>query len=204
MWGEQPVTRWHHALHQWSGRGAVRSEPLADSGRFCFRLSPRPQPHRGNMKALNPAELTQTGRPLRLLRLAVPVFRPQPRKLPTGRFVSRLSATGCFRLRHERAGSPPLHAESGSSSYGLPAHLRLLPTPPHGDAVTFNYGAHDWLRHGLPPCKQSVLTERTRSRASGNPGISNACPDRGRENRLDSIPPPSEPDVRISRIRLSG
>jgi len=28
--------------------------------------------------------------------------------------------------------------------------------------------------------------------------------DRGRENRLGSIPPPSEPDVRISRIRLSG
>src|SRR6516162_4623491 len=71
-------------------------------------------------------------------------------------------------LRHERAGSPPLHAESGSSSYGLPVHLRLLPTPPHGDAVTFNYGAHDWLRHGLPPCKQSVLTERTRSRQGGH------------------------------------
>ncbi|MEJ2239778.1 MAG: hypothetical protein P8X82_15905, partial [Gemmatimonadales bacterium] len=27
--------------------------------------------------------------------------------------------------------------------------------------------------------------------------------DRGRENRLVSAPPPSEPDVRISRIRLS-
>jgi hypothetical protein len=31
-----------------------------------------------------------------------------------------------------------------------------------------------------------------------------ACPDRGREMRLGSHPPPSEPDVRISRIRLSG
>jgi hypothetical protein len=28
-------------------------------------------------------------------------------------------------------------------------------------------------------------------------------PDRGREDRLSSIPPPSEPDRRISRIRLS-
>src|SRR5215469_6482622 len=28
--------------------------------------------------------------------------------------------------------------------------------------------------------------------------------DRGREHRLASTPPPSEPDVRISRIRLSG
>jgi hypothetical protein len=32
----------------------------------------------------------------------------------------------------------------------------------------------------------------------------NITPDRGREHRLVSIPPPSEPDVRISRIRLSG
>jgi hypothetical protein len=28
--------------------------------------------------------------------------------------------------------------------------------------------------------------------------------DRGRENRLNSVPPPSEPDRRISRIRLSS
>jgi hypothetical protein len=30
-------------------------------------------------------------------------------------------------------------AESSSSSYGLVSHLQLLPTPPHGDAVTFGY-----------------------------------------------------------------
>ena len=63
------------------------------------------------------------------------------------------------RLRHERAGSPQTYAESGSSSSGLPVHLRLLPTPPHGDAVTFDYGAHDWLRRGLAPRCQSVLTD---------------------------------------------
>ena len=28
--------------------------------------------------------------------------------------------------------------------------------------------------------------------------------DRGRKDRLGSVPPPSEPDVRFSRIRLSG
>src|SRR5436309_11106015 len=39
-----------------------------------------------------------------------------------------------------------------ASSSGLPVHLQLLPTPPHGDAVTFDYGAHDRLRHGLAPC----------------------------------------------------
>jgi hypothetical protein len=43
------------------------------------------------------------------------------------------------RLRPERAGSPQLHAESGSSACGLPVHLRLLSTPPRGDAVTFDY-----------------------------------------------------------------
>ncbi len=32
-------------------------------------------------------------------------------------------------------------AESGSSSYGLLVRLRLLPTPPRDDAVTFGYGA---------------------------------------------------------------
>jgi hypothetical protein len=30
-------------------------------------------------------------------------------------------------------------AESSSSSYGLVSHLRLLPTPPRGDAVTFGF-----------------------------------------------------------------
>ena len=30
------------------------------------------------------------------------------------------------------------------------------------------------------------------------------CPDRGRNSRLSSATPPSEPDLRISRIRLSG
>src|SRR2546422_376223 len=28
----------------------------------------------------------------------------------------------------------------------------LLPAPPRGDAVTFDYGTCDRLRHGLPPC----------------------------------------------------
>src|SRR6266480_1975944 len=50
----------------------------------------------GTMKALTPADLTPTGRSLRLPRLAVPAFRPQPRKLPAGRFVRRLSAGGRF------------------------------------------------------------------------------------------------------------
>src|SRR5712671_2031634 len=50
----------------------------------------------GTMKALTPAAHTLADRSLRLLRLAFPTFRPQPRDLPAGRFVSRLSASGCF------------------------------------------------------------------------------------------------------------
>src|SRR5215467_2712653 len=73
------------------------------------------------------------------------------------------------RLRHERAGSPQLHAESGLSAYRLPVHLRLLSTPPRGDTVTFDYGASDRLRHGLAPCWQSALTRRTHPRESGGP-----------------------------------
>jgi len=35
-------------------------------------------------------------------------------------------------------------AETGSSSYGLSVRLRLLPTPPHGDAVAFSYMRGDF------------------------------------------------------------
>ena len=44
------------------------------------------------------------------------------------------------RLRHIPASSPIHPAETGSSSYGLPVRLRLLPTPPHSDAVTVDFG----------------------------------------------------------------
>src|SRR5712671_5054997 len=113
----------------------------------------------GTMKALTPAAHTLADRSLRLLRLAFPTFRPQPRDLPAGRFVSRLSASGCFqasprvsklatasrRIRFvllRTAGSPPvaLHPASRRRSY-----LRLR--------------SCDQLRHGLPPRQQSVLTD---------------------------------------------
>jgi len=88
------------------------------------------------MKALTPANLTPIGRSLRLLRLAFPAFRPQPRGPSASRFVSRLSASGCFqasprmsrlatvprRIRFvslRTAGSPPvaLHPASRRRSY---------------------------------------------------------------------------------------
>jgi hypothetical protein len=44
-----------------------------------------------------------------------------------------------------------------------------------------------------------------RERVDNPTQIGNASEyDRGRENRLVSAPPPSEPDVRVSRIRLSS
>jgi hypothetical protein len=59
------------------------------SGRFCSpplsnagdRLAAVPR-HRGNMKALTPAAVTPAGGSLRLRRLAVPTFRPQPHDGP--------------------------------------------------------------------------------------------------------------------------
>src|SRR5215469_606476 len=98
------------------------------------------------MKALTPAGFTRPGRSPRLPRLAVPTFRPQPRGLPDGRFVRRLSATGCFQAspRMSRlatasrrigfvilrtAGSPPvaLHPASRRRSYLRLRSLRLAP-----------------------------------------------------------------------------
>jgi hypothetical protein len=93
----------------------------------------------GAMKALTPAALTPRGGSLRLLRIAFPPFRSQPRIPSEGRFLSRLSALGYSRLHHHPAGSPRVHAESDSCSYRLAVRLRLLPTPAHADAVTFGY-----------------------------------------------------------------
>jgi hypothetical protein len=68
-------------------------------------------------------------------------------------------------LRHILAGSPRQQAESSSRSladarsyYGLVIRLRLLSTPPHGDAVTFSYEGPDAPRRGLPPRCCSGLT----------------------------------------------
>jgi len=56
-----------------------------------------------------------------------------------------------FRLRHESEGSPLHETETGSSSYRLTVRFQLLSTPPHGDAVTFNYRDFGFLWYGLSP-----------------------------------------------------
>ena len=46
-----------------------------------------------------------------------------------------------FKLRHVTEGSLSHTTESSSSSYGLIFRFQLLPTLPHGNAVTFSYRA---------------------------------------------------------------
>ena len=94
-----------------------------------------------------------------LARLIFRPFRPQPPSclFPATALARYFSRTGCrvyppgrpsgsrdlsvarSGVHHLLAGSPTGLAESGSSSYGLVFHLLLLPTSPHGDAVTFGY-----------------------------------------------------------------
>ena len=60
-------------------------------------------------------------------------------------------------LHLESAGSSLRTAESCSSSYGLHVRFRLLPTPPHGDAVTFDYQERASPERGLSPLRSHLL-----------------------------------------------
>jgi hypothetical protein len=146
------------------------------SERFCFPPLPTAEAASRYYEGSDSCRSHQTGRSLRLLRFAVAAFRPQPRKLPTGRFISRLSADGCFQasprmsrlataLRRIRfvilrtAGSPPVapHPASRRRSYLRLRSQRLAPAR--------TYTTLSKRPHG-----------RTRSRESGNPRISRAYP----------------------------
>src|ERR1019366_2725710 len=68
-------------------------------------------------------------------------------------------------LRHFLAGSPRQQAESSlrwlieiSRYCGLDVRLRLLPTPPHGDAVTVGYEGPELPRRGLSPRQCNNIT----------------------------------------------
>ena len=77
----------------------------------------------------------------RLPRPTFPSFRLQPRRAPRLRFAPLTAYRATSGLRQGIAGSPLHYAESSSSSYGPTVRLRLLSTPPRGNAVTFGYGA---------------------------------------------------------------
>ena len=74
-----------------------------------------------------------------------PSFRRQPPDMLHDRFDTLPLSLMDFRgfpqsgLHLWLAGSSQRPAESRSSSYGPTVHLRLLPTSPHGDAVTISY-----------------------------------------------------------------
>ena len=71
------------------------------------------------------------------------------------------------RLRQWLAGSPEHQAETSSSSYpGAPGavHLRLLPTPPHDDAVTFDYGPENAYPKGTHTPQTKHAHRRTNLR----------------------------------------
>src|SRR5207244_4322297 len=93
----------------------------------------------GTMKVLTPVALTRTTGLSAYS--ASPSRRSDPNHAsrPMVAFHSRLSASGCSRLRPYPAGSPRVCAESGSCSFRPTVRLRLLPTPPRGDAVAFGY-----------------------------------------------------------------
>ena len=84
-----------------------------------------------------------------------------------------LSAPGSG-LRFESASSSQRTAESCSSSYGLHIHLRLLPTPPHDDAVTFGYRERASPGRGLAPLRSRLLAGARIPACAGMTGTSAA------------------------------
>src|SRR6516164_8605308 len=94
---------------------------------------------------------------------------------PKRRFLSHLSASRrdskAPRLRPTVAGSPTHPAETGSSSYGLLFRLRLLPTPPRGDAVSFSYSWRDHHDAGT----LTLLTTRPHGRTTAGVSPARRC-----------------------------
>ena len=87
-----------------------------------------------------------------LTRPAIASMLPTQRdRLPDDRsdgFTLSVSRSG---LRSFPGGSSLRPAESSSSAYRLHVRLRLLSTPPHGDAVTFGYRERASPGRGLAP-----------------------------------------------------
>ena len=101
----------------------------------------------GQVSLLNTARPSMHSVSKHLSRPAIASLLPTQRDRLPGSLFS-VSRSG---LRLESAGSSLRSAESSSSSYGLHVRLRLLSTPPHGDAVTFGY--REWAppARGLAP-----------------------------------------------------
>ena len=108
---------------------------------FAFRAFSG-SPRNGTMETLTPAPLTTHS-------AGLPAYCATPScssvsnhvGLPDHRLPPRQRDQRFSGFAHGIAGSPQPSAESSSSSYGPTVRLRLLSTPPRGDAVTFGYGA---------------------------------------------------------------
>src|SRR5829696_1208806 len=99
-------------------------------------------------------------------------------RYPSARWASLIGSG----LRHCSAGSPGHGAESSSSSYGPVSHLRLLPTPPHGGAVTFSFRPES-------VCLERTCTSLTSALAGARTaGVPPACPEKSTERRPLSPP----------------
>src|ERR1700737_1352343 len=98
------------------------------------------------MRALTPAAPRQRDRSLHSIHSPsghpIPTHVVRPNVTPITSCAR--SAPRGTRLRQAGASSPLLAAESGSCFFRLSIRLRLLPTPPRGDAVAFGYICGDF------------------------------------------------------------
>jgi len=73
-------------------------------------------------------------------------------------YIALAATTACTVLSrlHPNVGGSPTHpAESSSLSCGPAVRFRLLPTPPHGDAVAFSYGVVAYTDRDFHPADKS-------------------------------------------------
>ena len=160
--------------------------PVLLPGRLAVRLGC------GNMKALTPGRLTPAPRSLRLHRIALPTFHPQPRELSAGRFavVSAPTVLPGFatneQARHELPPKQVRHPTdcrfvSGCSPPRLArAWLTQLPSttelrhPPARTCTALTLR----LRDALVPAKAGTQGLRSRSRMVSESNAVHGCTSR--------------------------
>jgi len=128
--------------------------------RLALRTHARGSEHQPFTGQVSPVHVTRTSMHSITKHLTRPVIAStllaQRDRLPE---AALMGSPGCSRsgLRLESGGSSQRTAESCSLSYGLHVRLRLLSTPPHGDAVTFDYRERASPGRGLSPLRSCAL-----------------------------------------------
>ncbi len=140
--------------------GCAACSVLAARGtrRKAWALESRSDPHCASSR-VSPPGLPAGLHPSR--HQAFRAFRLQPPLVAPGSVCFSPGLTAFSRrhlgLRPSLAGSPRRQAESSFLSCGLLVHLRLLPTSPRGDAVTFSYRVQTRPWRGLSPRRLGAL-----------------------------------------------